>query len=103
MTTEIDTGDRVNHTPTGEDWIVAYVTGDRLAWCGWPNGEATLKDCTLVHKCDPTTRDDLLHELAGVAGNDRRAVYARKRLLCNVGAVRHAAYAAKRHSDAACP
>lgn len=83
MTTEIDTGDRVTHHPTGEDWIVAYVKGDRLAWCGWPTGEAALADCTLVQKCDPQARAEVLQELAGVAGNDPRAVYARSRLLSN--------------------
>ena len=35
----IDTGDTVKHGPTGETWVVAYVQGDRLAWCGWPEGE----------------------------------------------------------------
>lgn len=44
------TGDTVLHGPTGETWVVAYanpVTG-RLAWLGWPNGEAQIQDCTLV-------------------------------------------------------
>jgi len=58
--TAIDTGDTVYHTPTGEKWIVAYVRGDRLAWCGWPEGEAALSDCTLITKATPDERDELL-------------------------------------------
>ena len=27
-----------------------YVRGDRLAWLGWPPGEARLSDCLLVEK-----------------------------------------------------
>lgn len=45
------TGDTVRHGPTSEEWIVAYVDGDRLAWCGWPEGEALMSDCTLVREC----------------------------------------------------
>ena len=83
MSTEIDTGDIVHHHPSGEDWMVAYVKGHRVAWCGWPNGEAELKDCVLVHKCDPATRDSLLRDMAKIDGNDSRAAYARDRLRCN--------------------
>lgn len=45
---DIDTGDHVHHAPSGEDWVVAYVAADRLAWCGWPQGQAALADCTLL-------------------------------------------------------
>ena len=76
--TGIDTGDTVHHTPTGEKWIVAYVRGDRLAWCGWPEGEAALSDCTLVKKETPERRDKLLREMAentdGARGRYARAV-----------------------------
>lgn len=41
-------GDTVRHGPTGETWVVAWVERDRLAWAGWPPGEALLADCTLV-------------------------------------------------------
>jgi hypothetical protein len=76
---QIDTGDEVLHGPTGEKWLVAYVRGDRLAWCGWPQGEAALADCTLLMKADPEARDKLLLEMAAL-GNDARATYARDRL-----------------------
>lgn len=77
---EIDTGDIVRHEPTGEEWVVAYVKGERLAWCGWPEGEAKLSDCTLVKKATDQSRDSLLKDMAEIAGGDARARYARERL-----------------------
>ncbi len=72
----IDTGDSVLHGPTGETWTVAYVSGDRLAWCGWPPGEAMLSDCKLVKKATPEYRNKLLHDMASMqpdpGGYDRR-------------------------------
>ena len=46
----INPGDVVFHRPTRETWMVRYVRGDRLAWLGWPPGEARLSDCLLVEK-----------------------------------------------------
>lgn len=82
---DIDTGDTVKHGPTGETWIVAYVEGERLAWVGWPQGEARLSDCTLIEKATPEYRDDLLCKLANIpldrpSHYDRRRVIARSRL-----------------------
>lgn len=77
---DIDTADHVHHAPSGEDWVVAYVVADRLAWCGWPQGQAALADCTLVKKATPAERDKLLQEMADMGGNDMRAAYARGRL-----------------------
>lgn len=57
-------GDVVKHNPTGEEWIVAYVDGDRLAWCGWPPGEALTSDCTLVRAATDEQHLDLLKEVA---------------------------------------
>ena len=76
---DIDTGDHVHHAPSGEDWVVAYVRGDRLAWCGWPHGEAATADCTLLKKATPDERDKLLRDMAD-CGHDMRATYARDRL-----------------------
>ena len=76
----IDTADHVQHAPSGETWVVAYVRGDRLAWCGWPQGEAALSDCTLERKATPAERDTLLHEMAACGQNDSRGSYARERL-----------------------
>lgn len=87
---QIDTGDSVKHAPTGETWLVAYVDGDRLAWCGWPPGEARLSDCTLVQKAGPGERDKLLKEMAGMnldSGEyDRRKSYAQQKLSVSAGA-----------------
>jgi hypothetical protein len=76
----IDTGDVVLHGPTGEQWVVAYVEGDRLAWVGWPEGEAKLADCTLVTKAPDSERDAMLKGLAAIKGADSRGRYARARL-----------------------
>ena len=78
----IDTEDHVHHAPSGEDWVVAYVEGGRLAWCGWPQGEAHVSDCTLLVKATTEQRDKLLREMAGEMCNDNdpRTRYARHRL-----------------------
>ena len=76
----IDTGDTVKHGPTGETWVVAYVQGDRLAWCGWPEGEARLSDCTLVESATDEERLKLLHQLADMPKEDARRRFARWRL-----------------------
>ena len=75
----IDTADHVRHKPSGEEWLVAYVRGDRLAWCGWPPGEAALADCTLVKKATDEQRAKLIQELAS-CGDDPRAYWARAEL-----------------------
>lgn len=77
----IDTGDYVHHAPSDENWVVAYVQGDRLAWCGWPEGEARLRDCTLVEKTTPEKRLRLLQEMAAMPGQDARKRYAQQRLV----------------------
>lgn len=81
----IDTGDHVRHEPTGETWVVACVQGDRLSWCGWPEGAAALSDCTLTKKATPEERADLLARLAAINGPDHRAVYARTRASASLG------------------
>lgn len=80
MTTEqeIDTGDTVFHEPSGEEWLVAGVDGDRLMWCGWPEGDAALADCRLVKKATPEARRQLLLRLSQMPGNDQRKAFARR-------------------------
>lgn len=73
----IDTGDIVHHGPSGEDWIVAYVQGDTLCPCGWPETLAKLADCTLTRKATPTQRRELLYSLAAIRESDSRARHAR--------------------------
>jgi hypothetical protein len=56
MKSTIRGGDHVFHRPTGETWVVAYVSGDYLAWCGWPSGEArvsTTRIASYVHGDGP--------------------------------------------------
>jgi hypothetical protein len=57
-------GDCVFHRPTGETWVLAYVDGDYLAWCGWPAGEAKVSDCELVAQCTDEEHLRLLRSLA---------------------------------------
>lgn len=72
----IKTGDTVFHAPSGEKWLVAYVDGDRLAWCGWPPGIAALSDCTLLKSCSDGEHLELLHRLAEMRENDARKSHA---------------------------
>lgn len=77
----IDTADVVIHGPTQERWVVAYVQGDRLAWCGWPLGEAKLSDCTLVTVASDEARMKLLNQMAAMNDQgDSRCRYAKWRL-----------------------
>lgn len=77
----IDTGDTVLHRPTGGTWLVAFVEGTRLAWCGWPFGYAKINDCELVQKTSEAERDALLRKLATMSDtSDPRRRYARRRL-----------------------
>lgn len=73
---QIDTGDYVYHVPTGEKWVVAYVQGDRISWCGWPEGEANLSDCTLIQKATPDVRHKLLEDMAQMGTKGARQRYA---------------------------
>jgi hypothetical protein len=77
---QIDTADVVLHKPTGERWVVAYVRDDRLAWVGWPEGEAALGDCELVSVATDEQRIKLLEQMAQARADDSRARYARHRL-----------------------
>lgn len=76
----IDTGDHVKHTPSAEEWLVAFVRDDRLWWCGWPEGFAALADCVLLKKAEADDRAALLRNLANLNRNDPRHRYAVQRL-----------------------
>lgn len=77
---EIDTGDVVYHKPTGEEWVVAYVRDDRLAWLGWPSGTAHLSDCTLIEKVSAEVRLRTLRDMER-SGDSRFADHARRELM----------------------
>jgi uncharacterized protein involved in tolerance to divalent cations len=81
-----DTADVVRHGPTGEEWVVACVDSERLSWCGWPEGMAEVKDCTLVKKATSEERMKLLEEMADMSGYDHRKRYA-QRVLGEMSAV----------------
>jgi hypothetical protein len=44
-------GDHVLHRPSGEQWVVAWAEGGRIAWAGWPPGTALSADCDVVRRC----------------------------------------------------
>jgi hypothetical protein len=76
----IRTGDTVLHRPTGESWVVAYVINDRLAWCGWPEGEAKASDCEIVELGTNKQRNDTLTLMTQIPGDDARKRYAQQLL-----------------------
>lgn len=76
----ITTTDTVFHRPSRETWLVACVIGDRLMWCGWPEGQAKLSDCLLVTKATHAERLNLLQRMADMNVDDERARYARDHL-----------------------
>lgn len=71
-------GDHVHHKPSGEKWVVAYVDGDYVGWCGWPAGEANVADCELVKACTDEEHRAILEELVKIGG--KRASRARAAL-----------------------
>jgi hypothetical protein len=76
----MDTGDVILHRPTGEQWLVAYVQGDRLVCCGWPETAAPVSDCELLEAATPEQRLELLHHMAAMSGSDSRKSHALQRL-----------------------
>ena len=77
----IDVCDVVHHEPSGENWVVACVDGDRLYWVGYPyGGSAALSDCQLVTKASDKDRQSLLEKLAELTGFDVPTLRARARL-----------------------
>ncbi len=57
--------------------MTALVVPDKLAWCGWPEGEAELADCTLTKKATDAQRYELLERMAKGANGSKRANRAR--------------------------
>jgi hypothetical protein len=56
------------------------VQGDKLSYCGWPEGQAELKDCVLIKEATQAERLALLHEMAKISESDHRQRYAVARL-----------------------
>ena len=79
--THIDVCDVVHHVPSGENWVVACVDGDRLYWVGYPfGGSAALSDCQLVTKASSEDRQKLLVQLSELTGFEVPILEARARL-----------------------
>jgi len=74
----IDTGDIVTHGDSGEEWMVAYVQGAVISFCGWPDTLEKLADFTLVEKATTKRRSNVLERMAESTGH--RADYARSRI-----------------------
>lgn len=72
----IRTGDTVKHLPSNETWLVAFVDGNDLAWCGWPEGYARTSDCILLKSCSDEEHLKLLRDLAAMSGRDMRKTHA---------------------------
>lgn len=70
---KIRAGDHVFHKPSGETWTVADVNYEsrRLAWCGWPPGQALLDDCELVYQATDREHEWVLRDVQEAG---RRAV-----------------------------
>lgn len=65
-------GDHVLHEPTGETWLVAWVEGGDIAWTGWPNGAALLRDCTITKRCTDREHAKAVQAWADVRDDSRR-------------------------------
>ena len=77
---DIDVGDYVYHAPSGEEWVVALVSGDRLYWCGYPfGGSAELSDCILVDKATEERRNYWINKLASTNSDALPVLKARER------------------------
>ena len=76
----MDTGDAVLHLPTGEARLVAYVHGETLCCCGWPESFAPVRDCQLIESATPEARLSLLRRMAAMPGRDSRKTFAQARL-----------------------
>lgn len=63
-------GDHVFHAPSEETWVVAYadpVTG-YMSYCGWPQGEAKISDCTLTKAASEEVHQRVLRALKESGG-----------------------------------
>lgn len=64
MVAEPRAGDHVYHKPTRETWVVRRVIGDRLQYCGWPQGQGLLADCRLVYRATEAEHRQWIEDIA---------------------------------------
>lgn len=71
-------GDVVLHRPSGETWVVAYADPETgyMSYCGWPDGEVPISDCTLTKAASDAEHHDWLDRI--MAADGRRAVRAKR-------------------------
>lgn len=73
---QVRCGDHVFHRPSRETWLVAWAEGEYMAWAGWPNGAAPLRDCLLVYRATDAEHTEAVREWAkagDMQGDSRRA------------------------------
>ena len=63
----------MRHGPTGEEWVVAWADGERLAWAGWPDGTALVADCEVVRRVSDEGFAQAVESWVGVAVDSRPA------------------------------
>ena len=73
-------GDTVLHRPSGEFWIVAYVDGEYMSWCGWPEGEARTADCKVITPASDPVHRSWLERIADSAVGGKRQRMAQRAL-----------------------
>jgi hypothetical protein len=81
-TTSLRAGDTVRHRPTGETWVLAYAKGDRIAWSGWPPGEAEAADCELVEAATDAQHRAALEAWAALDGRDHAGFHDSRHIEC---------------------
>lgn len=79
-------GDHVKHGPTGETWVVSWAEGEHMSWSGWPEGQADVKDCTVIKECSDEEHEAALREWADTphyrdhGGLDHRHLVCKRQL-----------------------
>ena len=83
---ELRCGDLVRHHASEETWVVAYADYDSgyLAWSGWPEGRALIRDVSLVRAVSDDEHRRHVEEWLSSTGVDHRRK-AVKRLYGTLG------------------
>lgn len=74
-------GDTVYHTPSGEEWILAYdEENGRVSACGWPESMVNAEECALRKSATDEERLTMLNTWANQEGSDHRTRAAKRQL-----------------------
>lgn len=71
---QIEIADAVCHGPSGENWVVARVTGQHVYPAGWPPCRAEIADCRLIAKATEKQRAEMLRNLRKLPPGDERHI-----------------------------